>query len=847
MEEPKISVQQACEARKARFAKTNEARDKVKDLQTGVLPPNAEYLTHTAEKHRLRDREKAGEWRKKMLIESKNYNKDSKLEIPLPQYVRRPTADGPDMPHTIKDGACMHTYKAQHKITDSKKVDGVQDPSHLNKASNIVGPILIESLSIDHSNNSPVQVDSLTTGLSQTAGGVVTLPPDNSKTPFFHKNTTLKQPTILPTVSSTVSSNKHFTQSSTLRTDNFPIELDPTSSSTHNNKSKELVTLEAERRARLEPDQQAKHIFPNLKTDNAIGINLRHSESAERIQVECDTLEDEKMKPLKDLEVGFDGTGGPDGSFEGNEHQNTSRAATIIDGRPTRSSTLCTASSTSVTPAAAVPSSSTASITRDTSFSTRPSRKAGRMAAAVMAASRKKNKAKGIGGSGASAPAPPPTTSAPPPPPPPPPRGSSGGASDHNKTWGFTEGPNGPWIEPPVMNDPTLAGPSRRKNLKKEVKETIAQLEKKDPDYDPHASAAVRNQATMYKLRVQGATNQWPTSNTRGAVDWEEVQKRRLGVAVREAMKQAEDEEKAEEMEKQRKAKMTEMASTEKDNGEGSTGLQGKTKYANDGEESVTTKAGFDMDCVEHKSDDDEDATLIGGQSDDDDVQSFYDADLDTFPRPSNGIFAQRFVAQSKAQLVDPRFHVIPPAGNTGITNDTDQGHNNTRGQSVNPFSFRADFSLHRGDERSSRMPRHLVNNPTAHQAASTPFDFHSRNLVASGQIGGASDNRQARPAPGPYVFGGRDALSSQEEHNARMMDLMERHLGLQLESPPLVGEAFPTMTGEWPQSPTTGLTHDVGPFEDSDGDGRAGAPNVGPFGEGPLGSSQHRPAPGPQ
>ncbi|KAJ4413802.1 hypothetical protein N0V82_008296 [Gnomoniopsis sp. IMI 355080] len=811
---PKMSAQQA---REERYAKAQVAKDKLKELQSNG--PKAKRFEELKKKERAHNRKKAEEWRKKMLNESKSIGPRSAAETPVPSYVRRRLTDSP----------AQKKYKIQHGKVESKKNDRDQDPTHLQTTPN-TEPAPNDSSSTDHLNKSAVQVDSPITGPSSNNDNLLCSPLDANKSPLLTERSTLERPNSVPVPFPTLSPHlptfERINHLPTLQNDETSIYTGRSSNGVPSSESNELAPSDTENLVQLPTNQEAKPTTQSLKTVSSLAaVDQQHSEGAEGIKIKSDALKDEKMKPLQDLKVGYNGK---DDSA---------------------------ASSASATPMPAVASPANIPIERDTSFSTRPSRKAAREAAVAIAGSRRKGKGRGRGGGsgGAAAPAPPPTSSAPPPPPPPPPgrssRGSGGAASSHNKTWGFTTGPDGPWIEPPVIDDPMFTKPSLRKNLKKPVKEAIAHLEEKEPVYDPHAPQRVKNQETMYKLRVRGAMGQWPTSNTRGAVDWEENQKRRLGVAVREAMRKAEEEEKAEEMEEQRKAKMKQTAGNENNNGEGASSSehQAKTRYTSDEEGSVTTKVDLIMDDVEDKSDDDEDATLVGEHSDAEDANPVQDANLHKNPRAYNGKVAQRPTAHRKGRIIGPRMPGTLHAGNIGTTDDTDQESNEPRRRSGVPFSFRADSNLLHAAERDEPS---LMSPNTDTIASSDPVsasgddgggplrvhNFDYRNLVASGQIGGAADNRVARPAPSPYVFGGGAEGQappdiSQEQPNARLMDLMERHLGLQLESPPPAGEAFPPLTGgDWSQFPTGSMDVNVNPLEG--GRGR------------PSGSGQHRQPP---
>lgn len=652
--------------------------------------------------------------------------------------------------------------------------------------------------------------------------------------------------------------------------------------------------------------------------------------------VASDGTEDDEMKSTTSLSLRADGEDDSDANFQEEEVQAASSTVPTTQGSSTRKIPL----------------------PRDTSFSTRPSRKAARNAAAVMAAARKKaKKGRGRGGgggdsdgAGASAPPPPPTASAPPPPPPPPPRRSRGGngppSGGHNQTWGFTTGPGGPWIEPPVVNDAMFARPSEKKGLRKEAKEAIKQLEWSDPNYDPHSPSKVRKQETMYNLRVlANSGHQWPTSNARGALDWEEVQKRRMGVAVREAMRQQEEEDEAEEMEKLRKMRLKQKADKKRDNGEGSSqsaaGQVMNTNRDGDGAGSFTTVAASDADYIdEEKSDDDDAATLVGQQSDDDNDgdHSVHDASLDTIPRSFNDDFAQRLAALREPQRANNRVpSSIGPSDDDGNGDASDYIDTSASDKSRRyPFTFHKQLNLNHAYEQDKPKFNRYNNAPTAPQALRTPpasflqqknpythtsatnasspaalrevasemmndmdtiasrnntdinktrrtgddgplrmHDFEYHNLVASGQIGGAADTREARPAPGPFVFHGGsntsavggEADSSRSssgsssnavnDYNARLTDLMERHLGLQLESPPPPGEPFPALTGEWPQFPAGllgempgqsansriyGGGRTVGGRGGGSGGGAAAARRgFGPFGEDSSGSGQQR------
>lgn len=878
--EAKQSIQQTRGACEARYAKAYNALDKEKILQS--VGRRSERLACAALKDRLQKRKKVNDAKKMMLNESKILSQSVELKTPVPQHAR----------HSMPEGSAkQHANGTQHGMVDSTKSDGVQTPTHLQKSSNFVFLGSNESSKIDHPDKSGVPGDSLTTKPSLTGNGMLTLPLlDENESPFPTKQSTLEPPNGLPslflTVLPTPSPIEHPIQPPTLHADEVPTFTGCTVPTTESIKSNKSVTSPIESLAHFQLNQHSKQILPSLKKNLSIDADLHYCKTAKGVEPDSDALQDGKMKPLRGLNAGLDDTDDSDGSFEEGQHQSTSIPAMIANGWSMRSSTLRNASSTSITPAPAVPSPAKVPITRDTSFSTRPSRQAARAASAAIAASRKgKGRSRGRGGSGSSAPAPHPTASAPPPPPPPPPRRSSGGASGHNKTWGFTTGPNGPWIEPPVIDDPKFSGPSTRKNLKKDVKEAIAQLEKEDPEYDPHAPARVGNQASMYRLRVGRATGQWPTSNVRGAVNWEEVQKRRLGVAVREAMRQAEEEEKAEEMEKQRKSKMRETAGKHKCDGEGLSKSEDQVETSNtsDWEGSFTTTAGLKSDYVDDKSDDGEDVTLVGEHSDNDDADFVHGTKLADNPRYLNKGMTQRLAAERKAKFTDPRVPSTLP------TNSTDREHNDSRRYSCVPFSFRTNFTSHRAAERHENFPtapqassslldplRQDCTQPSLHASLSQSkvatnllsnmdtiapsnsacatgdgsslrmHDSECRNVIASGQIGGAADNCEARPAPRPYVFGGGDAPYSREHHNAHVMDLMERQLGLQLEIPPPAGKAFPAITGEWAQLPTS-LMDIAYSIEGFGGYGNADAPGFEPFGEGPSGSDQHRQSPRPQ
>lgn len=607
--------------------------------------------------------------------------------------------------------------------------------------------------------------------------------------------------------------------------------------------------------------------------------------------VTSDGNEDEDMNSTTSLTPRVDGEDASNAKLQEEEVQATSSTAPTAQGSSTRQMPL----------------------PRDTSFSTRPSRKAARNAAAVMAATRKKAKrgrGKGGGdggGAGGSAPPPPPTGSAPPPPPPPARRSRGGGGNGppsggHNVTWGFTTGPGGPWIEPPVVKDNMFARPSEKKGLRKETKEAIKQSEWAEPNYDPHSPSKVRKQETMYNIRLlANSSHQWPTSNVRGAVDWEEVQKRRMGVAVREAMRQQEEEDEAEEMEKLRKMRLKQKADKKRDNGEGSSqsaaaGQLMNTNRDGDGAGSFTTMAGSDADYVdEEKSGDDDDdaATLVGQQSDDDDGDhAVHRASLETIPRSFNDDFAQRLAALRKTQRTNRRV----PSSTRPTAADDDGGASGY----IDPYAsdqsrrYRSDRqeqlnlnqayeqdepSLSRSNNASSpaalrKVASEMINDmyniasrddntttrTTGDGGPARMHDFEYNNLVASGQIGGAADTREARPAPGPFVFRGSGSSNNSNDavnnHNARITDLMDRHLDLQLESPPPPGEPFPALTGEWPQFPaglmgqTTGLSDNSRVYGGGGGTGGAGGAarrGFGRFGGGSSGSGQQRPSRRPE
>lgn len=761
-----------------------------------------------------------------------------------------------------------------------KQLDnGDHNPTHLQTTNNFVEPVPTaitntDQLHIPSKRGLPVSDDG-------------SLPFEIKKISLTAEQFTAEQPTLFPNLLRSVPTPsdpiEHPTKLPTLQTGKITYTGAANSSDPSNN-SNELTPSNTNTLARIGNAQSA-----------AEAEHLMHNSKAYKLStVESHGTEDEEMKSTASLRL--DGDDDSDTILQEEEevHATSSTAPIVAQG-----------------------SSTNIPISRDTSFSTRPSRKAARKASAVMAAARKKNKKKGKGGggggggAGGSGPTPPPfvASGAPPPPPPPPPRRSTGRggppSGGHNVTWGFTTGSNGPWIEPPVVNDPIFARPSEKKGLKKETQEAIKQLEYTASGYDPHSPGRVAKQERMYQLRLLGNTGQWATSNVRGATDWEEIQKQRMGVAVREAMRIQEEEDEAEEMERMRMEMAKHRADKKKDNGEGSSksapGQVMKAKRGGGGEGSATMMGGSDDD-----DDDDDTATLVGRQSgDDDDDRSVHDASLETIPRSFNEDFAQRLAATRQPQSTNNRGPVnTRPDGNGNRAFGYNYPYSSDKSRRY-PFPFHGHFQQDNVSGHAGPTPQN--NAPTApFQALPTPpasflqqnyapaptyasssaalrevasnmrdemddiasrdatndrttgdggpvlmHDFEYDNLRSSGQIGGAADTREASLAPGPFVFrgagvGGATSSQRQEEdnYNARMTDLMERHLGLQLETPPPAGEAFPALTGEWPRYPAdlVGETTRSSEEDSRRGYGGAGARRgFGPYGEGSSGAGQHQ------
>lgn len=841
--ESNISAQHA---REARYAKAKETEDKMKKLQS--VGREAELEAYLADQGRFHKRESADKTMNKFLKDSNSVNRSPQAGTAVPQYVRRPMTRNPATQRGVRRRANEFAQEAQHVEVESKHSECDSATKQLHATTPDVDQPTSNN-STDHTHNSAVRGDFPKLELSSIDADVPPSPLNDDKLPASPLYTILERPanphTLFASVPLPFSSIEHPTQLPALRPNEIPAFTGRSTSSTPSDEPRRWTAFEDDGLTESQKIRRAKAmlVMRNLKAGDSLSSNVRRSA---RVQHESGRLQEKQVKPAQ---VGFDGTDDSDSLFEQNEPETASSPAPAAAGtRSTRSSALRSASNASVVSALAVPSSENESIARDTSFSTRPSRVAARNASAAISASRPnrgRGKGKGRARPRVTASAPPP-----PPPPPPPPR-SPGHASGHNKTWGFTTGPDGPWIEPPVINDPMFTRPSQRRNLKKDVKEAIAQLEKEDPKYDPHAPNMVRKQEDMYGMRVWGATGQWPTSNLRGAVDWEENQKRRMGVAVRAAMKEAEEEERAEREEEERKAKMKETAGKERGNGEGSSRSDGQAMDSDsdsDEDESATARSDCDTDYAEAKSDNDEDATVVGEQSqsdDDDDAASLPSAHLNTIPLSLNKGFTRRIAAERKTRLVSRRTSNTVPksdamkqpqasvASSNDVTPNADQDEDDNDRQLDGVLSYHEGFFLRRAamwDAHRRRMVRHLDNEPTEAQAP-PPFsfrtfsrsdhnpqspgaspcmtgnrdplhipDYEHRNIQAFGQIGGAADMREARPAHGPYVFGDGEAPPSQEQYNARTMDLMERHLGLQLEDPPQAGEAFPALTGERPQ-----------------------------------------------
>lgn len=770
-------------------------------------------------------------------------------------------------PHEVQDIAFNRASHSARKIAKSKEIDdGDHDPTHLQTTNNFAEPVSKASTNTDH-----LHIPSKR-GLPVSDDG--TLPFEIKKISLIAEQFTAEQPTLFPNLLRSVPQPSfpinHPTKLPTLQTGNIT-KPGAAKTSDPSINSNEFAPFKIDTLARTGNDQPAANNKKAYKSPTT----------------ESDATEDEEMKSTASLKL--DGDDDSDTILQEEEVHATSSTAPIV----------------------AQGSSANIPISRDTSFSTRPSRKAARKASAIMAAARKKIKKKGKGGGGGNGgPGPTPpfiASGAPPPPPPPPPRrsGGRGGppSGGHNVTWGFTTGPNGPWIEPPVVNDPMFARPSEKKGLKKETQDAIKQLEYTASGHDPHSPGRIAKQERMYQLRLLSNTGQWATSNVRGAMDWEEHQKQRMGVAVREAMRIQEEEDEAEEMQRMREemAKHRADKKKKKDNGEGSSksaagGQVMKTKSGDGGEGSATTMGGSDDDG-------DNAATLVGEQPDaDDDDRSVHDADI---PRSFNEDFAQRLAVQRQAQGTNNRAPVSNPrpADNGDRASEYTYSYSSDKSRRYpNPFhghfhsdnaseyyspgrqtaptapfqalptppaSFLQDNYTHPPTyasspaavrEGASQMmndmdaiaSRDATNNRTTGDGGPVRMhDFQYDNLRGSGQIGGAADTREARPAPGPFVFrggngNGEASIPSQnqgDDHNARMTDLMERHLGLQLESPPPAGEAFPALTGDWPQYPAGLMSETPRPSEEgSRGYGGAGARRgLGPFGEGSSGSGQHQ------
>lgn len=847
------------QARETRHMHEQAAKDELNALSN--VGPDKKLLDRSVAENSSRDGEKTGEL-EMIPNESQNLNESPTFEGSVPQFIRCSVDDNSGEPPEIQNTASNRASHSQLKIAKSRQLDaGDQDPTHLQTTNNFAKPVSKASTNTDH-----LHIPSKR-GLPVSDDGI--LPFEIKKISLIAEQFTAEQPTLFPNLRRSVPQPsfpiEHPNKLPTLQTGKITHTGDANFSNTDSNLDKiapsNINTLA--RTGNDQPAAEAKHLVHNNKASIPF-------------TVESDGTEDEEMKSTATLKL--DGDEDSETILQEEEVHATSNTAPIV----------------------APGSSTNVPISRDTSFSTRPSRKAARTAAAVMAAARKKNKkrGKGGGGGGGGGPgnAPPFIASGAPPPPPPPPQGGRGGrggppSGGHNVTWGFTTGPNGPWIEPPVVKDPMFARPSEKKGLKKETQHAIKQLEYTASGYDPQSPGRVAKQERMYKLRLLANTGQWPTSNVRGAVDWEEDHKQRMGVAVREAMRIQEEEDEAEEMEKMRAEMAQHRADKKKkdDNGEGSSqsaaGQMMKTKRGGGGEGSATTMGGSD--------DDDDAATLVGQQANnDDDDRSVHDTDI---PRSFNEDFAQRQAAQRQNQGANTRAPVnthpfdngdrasgwtYPYASDKSRRDPTPfQGHCQQANASeyhgpgrqnaptapyqalpTPPASFLQDnyaptptFASSSAREVASDMTDQMddiasrdgTNNRTTGDGGPVRMhDFQYDNLRASGQIGGAADTREARPASGPFVFSaGNGAASGQEnDHNARMTDLMERHLGLQLESPPPAGEAFPALTGEWPQHPAGLMGDTPGSSQASGGYGGAGARRgPGPFGEGSSGSGQHQ------
>lgn len=864
------------QAREARHMHEQAAKDELNMLSN--VGPDKVLRGRSIAGDSSRDGGKIGKLNIMALNESKGLNRSSLLEAPVPHFIRCSVDDNSGEPHEIHDIASIRASHSQHQVAKSSQLDdGDHDPTHSQATNNLIEPVSkASSTSTDH--------PEIPSKRALPASDDGTLPFEIKKISLTTEQLTAEQPTLFPNLLRSLPTPsypiEHPTQLSTLQTG----KITYTGAANPNNPSIKSNEFAPSKNNAL---AQTGNHQPAPKAEKLIHNSKAYKPST----IESDATEDEEMKSTASLKV--DGDDDSDTILQDEEevHATSNTAPIVAQG-----------------------SSTNIPITRDTSFSTRPSRKAARKASAIMAAARKKNKKKkgkaGGGGNGDPNAAPPFVASgAPPPPPPPPPRRSAGRggppSGGHNVTWGFTTGPNGPWIEPPVINDPIFARPSEKKGLKKETQEAIKQLERTASGYDPHSPGRVAKQERMYKLRLLANTGQWATSNVRGATDWEEVQKQRMGVAVREAMRKQEEEDEAEEMERMReemaKHRTDKNEKKKKDNGEGSSksaaGQVMQTKRSGGGEGSATTMGGSDGD--------DDAATLIGEQShddDDDDDRSVHDAGI---PRSFNEDFAQRIAALRQPQSANNRaqvsthsayngnrapgythpyssdkavpypfpFHKHVQSGNA--SKHGGPSRQNAPGAPTAPFralptppaSFLQqnyapaptyasspaalrEIASSMTDEMNDIASRDNANNRTTGDGGPVRMhDFQYDNLVNSGQIGGAADTREVRPAPGPFVFQGAGAseatMPSQrqesDDHNARMTDLMERHLGLQLESPPPAGEAFPALTGEWPQFPA-GLMGHSGPSEGSRGYEGAGArQGSGPFGEGSSGSGQHQ------
>lgn len=958
------------QAHEARFAEADKAMVKVKEVKsvgpiveldnTSGLKPYNSFMEWERETARVDELQAC----KKTIDDLKKFSENFKLGTPVPNDILLLMTTDPAKQHEIKVKADKHAKKAQQDKGKSAKIESdpiILTPLRILKPLNIVVPVFNTNSGTAHTRDAAlrhnffnIEAVPFDTSLLHKAVG-----DDNDKTHrFFEKHRMSERPNklliLFPAVPPPPFPSEQPTQLPAYRFAEiltFTGHYSPRASSS---KPSDGALAETECLAQTLTTRaaQAFHRMRKLRAADPLAIDLRRSERRARIEPEFRGLEDTRVESLRDGPVWFDGADDSDGSLKGDEHESMRESVPVPAEWPKGPLSLRSIPRTNVTRAPAASKPAQIPAARDISFSTRPSRAAARAASAAISVSQYRGRGRGRSGTTASMPS---LTGSPPPPPlppPPPPSRPSGRSSGHNKTWGFTTGPGGPWIEPPVIDDHMFDRLSLRKNLNKDVKEAIAQLGLNDPVHDPHAFSVIQKQERMYTMRVQSTTGQWPTSNVRGAVDWEEVQKMRLGVAVGAALRQAEEEEREERLTEQRKA---DMEGKKSDKGERSSKPKNqvtKAERASDGKGFDTAQANSGL---KEKDGNDEDATIVDkiSQTDDDDAGSLHDGHLDAIPRSFNDGSTLRGTAVRKTKLASPRILKALPADGTNRPSyahveipqerrpsfaktkeaaaDVDQAHDDPRRHPNIPLSFNEDFALRRAAEREARSERILrdIEDVQARVAESTlalashearfrqlymsrsfhedfrpfgseaqfsasatttihaspslaaPFprpectqalpdafprlheiaghlmddmdsiassdpcraagdgspvrthDFEYRNLVASGQIGGAAETRAPRPARGPHV-GNDEATQSQERYNTRLMDLMERRLGLQLERPPPAGEAFPAMTGLWPQLPAA-LMDDVDPFQGFRA--QRGAGDFGPFSEGPSGS----------